>query len=219
MNWLDFTFVGLVVVGAMYGAWKGFVMLASIAVIAVAAIFAAGHFGGPVADFLGRFSDNEAVCGLPGFALVFGAAAAALIVVAYAVRAVLRKVKIGAADHFLGGIVWTQQARIFPDFRRRESGTDAMSGPSIERNPEKGDVHFFHSPYLRQAHETRYAAEPRRNQRVDGRIFFHACVPFTRIFRAAKADLVSQFAKPFIIDPNMVGDFVNDDLADFFFKL
>jgi len=102
MNWLDVVFIGLVAIGAAYGAWKGFVMLAACVVIAVVGIFAGGHFGPVVAGFLGRFSDNEVLCGTTGFIAVFAAVAAVLIVVAYLVRALLRRVKLGGVDRAAG---------------------------------------------------------------------------------------------------------------------
>ena len=105
MNWLDMVFILLIVVGAAYGAWKGFIMLAATAVAITLGIAAAGHLGESVANFFNGFIDSRTACGIAGFAVVFLGVAALVFLAAFYVRKGLYKIKFGGADRSMGAII------------------------------------------------------------------------------------------------------------------
>jgi len=105
MNWLDITFLVILLAAVVYGTFSGLVMQLCNALIIVLGIFAAGRFGTPVGDFLHRFINNEAFCQIASFVVIFLAVAVGLRLAAFLVRAVLKKLRFGAADRVLGAIV------------------------------------------------------------------------------------------------------------------
>ena len=105
MNWLDITYLVIVLAAVVYGVFSGLIMQLCNALIIVLGIFAAGRLGTPVGDFLHRFINNEAFCQIASFVVIFLAVAIGLRLVAFLIRAVLKKLRFGTADRVLGAVV------------------------------------------------------------------------------------------------------------------
>lgn len=104
MTVFDFAFLGLVVVLAILGFWRGLVSEVLALAGWVLAFIAARLFAGEAGSLFVNWVSEPAFAYVAGFALVFAAVLVLVAICRYLLRALIRAVGLGFVDRGLGAV-------------------------------------------------------------------------------------------------------------------
>jgi len=107
MVWIDYVFLALMLIGLLYGIWRGIVMqIANIIGLIVASIMA-GRFSGHMAELFGAMSktmdERPWLANKIGYVIIFLVAFIFVKIIGHLLRKLVQDMKFGKADRIWGG--------------------------------------------------------------------------------------------------------------------
>ena len=103
MSWLDYAFLGVLLLSIVWGVWRGLVREVISLAGWILAFVAANFFAGPLADALPASISHPDVRAIIAFIAIFVVTLTLATVVALLVSKFLKRVGLGGLDRTLGG--------------------------------------------------------------------------------------------------------------------